>query len=132
MKILLVEDNEIDVVLTTVYLEEVFADLILEVVNNGADAIDFILQQHEFSHCEEPDLVLLDINLPKIDGLEVLQIVKNTPQKRHIPIVILTTSILISDKNFALQNGALAFFEKPLDVEQLKKSISYNSILTKD
>ncbi|WP_296622386.1 response regulator [Marivirga sp.] len=132
MKILLVEDNEIDVVLTTAYLEEAYSDLTLDIVNNGADAIDLILQQHEFSHCEEPDLVLLDLNLPKIDGLEVLQIVKNTQEKRHIPIIILTTSVLKSDKKFALHNGALAFFEKPLDVEQLKKNISNNSILTKD
>lgn len=76
MKILLVEDNEIDVVLTRTYLEEGYKDLTLEVVNNGADAIDFLLQQYEFSHCDEPDLVLLDLNLPKIDGLEVLQVVK--------------------------------------------------------
>ncbi len=132
MKILLVEDNEIDVVLTKAYLEEVYSDLILEVVNNGADAIDFLLQQHEFSHCEEPDLVLLDLNLPKIDGLEVLQVVKNTQSKNHIPIIILTTSVLCSDKNFALQNGALEYLEKPLDVGHLKKIISDNSILIKE
>ncbi|WKK77755.2 response regulator [Marivirga salinae] len=132
MKILLVEDNEIDVVLTQVYLEEFYSDLILEVVNNGADAIDFLLQQHEFSHCEEPDLVLLDLNLPKIDGLEVLQVVKNTYGKGHIPIIILTTSVLDSDKSFALQNGALTYIEKPLDVENLKKIITDNSILIKE
>jgi len=132
MKILLVEDNEIDVVLNKAYLEDIYSDLALEVVNNGADAIDFLLQQHEFSHCEEPDLVLLDLNLPKIDGLEVLQVVKNTQGKSHIPIIILTTSILDSDKNFALQNGALAYFEKPLDVNHLEKIISKNSILIKD
>lgn len=122
MKILLVEDNEIDVVLTRTYLEEGYKDLTLEVVNNGADAIDFLLQQYEFSHCDEPDLVLLDLNLPKIDGLEVLQVVKNTSGKSHIPIIILTTSIMASDKNFALQNGALSYLEKPLDVEYLKNS----------
>lgn len=132
MKILLVEDNEIDIVLTKAYLEDVYEDLTLEVVNNGADAIDFLLQQHEFSHCEEPDLVLLDLNLPKIDGLEVLQIVKNTKGKNHIPIIILTTSVLTSDKSFALQTGALAFWEKPLDADYLKKIIINNSILIKD
>ncbi|WP_375578878.1 response regulator [Marivirga tractuosa] len=132
MKILLVEDNEIDVILTTSYLEETYEELKLEVVTNGADAIDFLLQQHEHSHFDEPDLVLLDLNLPKIDGLEVLQVIKNTPNKSHIPFIILSTSILNSDKNFALENGALSYMEKPLDVECLKKIISNNSILTKD
>lgn len=132
MKILLVEDNEIDVVLTQSYLEEVYVDLKLSVVNNGADAIDFLLQQNEYSHCEEPDLVLLDLNLPKIDGLEVLQVVKNTQGKKHIPIIILTTSVLTTDKNFALQNGAMAYWEKPLDMKLLKKIIINNSILMED
>lgn len=132
MKILLVEDNEIDVVLTKSYLEDVYADIKLSVVNNGADAIDFILQQYEYSHCEEPDLVLLDLNLPKIDGLEVLQVVKNTQAKKHIPIIILTTSVLDSDKNFALQNGAMAYWEKPLDIALFKKIIINNSILMED
>ncbi|MGM0580480.1 MAG: response regulator [Bacteroidota bacterium] len=132
MKILLVEDNEIDVVLTKSYLRDIYADLTLDVVNNGADAIDFLLQQNEYSHCEEPDLVLLDLNLPKIDGLEVLQVVKNTQGKKHIPIIILTTSVLTTDKNFALQNGAMAYWEKPLDIELLKKIIINNSILIED
>ncbi|ADR23158.1 response regulator [Marivirga tractuosa] len=132
MKILLVEDNEIDVVLTKSYLDDVYADLQLDVVNNGADAIDFLLQQQEFSHCEEPDIVLLDLNLPKIDGLEVLQVVKNTQGKKHIPIIILTTSVLTADKNFALQNGALAYWEKPLDIALLKNILYNNSILIED
>lgn len=132
MKILLVEDNEVDIVLTKAYLEEVYVDLTLEVVHNGAEALDFLLQQHEFSHFEEPDLVLLDLNLPKIDGLEVLQVVKNTKCKSHIPIIILTTSVLTSDRNFAMLNGALAYWEKPLDIALFKKTILNNSIFTMD
>jgi CheY-like chemotaxis protein len=132
MKILLVEDNEIDVILTKSLLEDFKSDFTLEVVYNGADAIDFLLQQNEYSHCEEPDLVLLDLNLPKIDGLEVLQVIKNTNGKSHIPIVILTTSVLDSDKNFALQNGALDYWEKPLDIKLLKDIVVKNSILVEE
>ncbi|MGM0580483.1 MAG: response regulator [Bacteroidota bacterium] len=128
MKILLVEDNEVDIVLTKFYLEETYPDLRLEVVINGADAIDFILQQHEFSHCEEPDLIILDLCLPKIDGLEILQIVKNTQSKSHIPIIIFTASILELDKNFAFQNGALAFMEKPFNIKELNEIISANGL----
>ncbi|MFW2375568.1 MAG: response regulator, partial [Cellulophaga baltica] len=90
--ILLVEDNEGDVLLTTEALESCKITNTLKVVNDGEEALDFVFKKGPFATEKTPDLILLDVNLPKKNGHEVLQILKADSTYKHIPVVMLTTS----------------------------------------
>src|SRR5687767_10092684 len=90
--ILLIEDSEGDIVLTIEALKEARISNTIDVVRDGEKAMEFLLKQGEFSNASTPDLVLLDINLPKIDGKEVLANIKNDEKLKVIPVVMLTTS----------------------------------------
>lgn len=117
--ILLVEDNEGDIVLT----QETFKDFKMinshSVVRDGEEAIRYLQKKEEYADVTTPDFIFLDINLPKIDGKEVLQFLKNDPKLKNIPVVMLTTSssqVDISDTQKWNVNGYLI---KPLDVNKL-------------
>lgn len=116
IKILLVEDNEGDILLTTEALEEWKVKNELKVLRNGNDALNFLLTSSLTQHHDLPDLILLDINLPKKNGHEVLQSAKNHPNLKHIPIIILTTSSSEIDILKAYQAHANCYIIKPLDV----------------
>src|SRR5271156_1515905 len=92
IEILLVEDNQGDIELT----QEAFADSKIcnriYSVNDGVEAIDFLKKRGKYAGAVTPDVILLDLNMPRMDGKEVLEIVKNDPELRLIPIVILTSS----------------------------------------
>ena len=90
--ILLVEDNEGDVLLTKEAFKELSVQAKLSVVNNGADALLFLKKEAAFANVERPQLILLDINMPGLNGIEVLEFIKNDPALRQIPVVMLTTS----------------------------------------
>ena len=91
VEILLVEDDPGDVLMTTEALAESKVLNNLHVVNNGEEALRFLLQEGEHADAVRPDLVLLDLNLPRVDGREVLARVKADERLRTIPIVVLTT-----------------------------------------
>jgi two-component system response regulator len=125
LHILLVEDNPFDVFLTRRALEDSEIHLRLHVVEDGADAIDFLNQK-----CIEgdtdipcPDLILLDLNLPGMNGREVLAEVKRNPYTLHIPIVILTTSEAPRDICEAYSHRANCFITKPVDVDQFTAAV---------
>lgn len=98
--ILLVEDNEGDIVLTLEAFEESKILNKFSVVRNGKEAIDFLFRRPPFQDAKEPDIVLLDINLPLKSGIEVLQEVKSDDRVKHIPVIMLTTSS--SEKDISL------------------------------
>lgn len=116
--VLLVEDDPGDVTLT----REAFADNKLRnqlyVVNDGESALEFLRKQGEFSDVPTPDLVLLDLNLPRMDGREVLAVLKEDETLRTIPVVVLTTSEAEEDivRSYALH--ANAYVTKPVDFER--------------
>ena len=122
--ILLVEDNEGDILLTKEAFEEAKITVKLTVVKDGQEAIDFMTKQNKYQHATLPDLVLLDINLPKKNGHEVLKEMKHNDAIKHIPIIILTTSSSEKDINLAYHNYANCFITKPVEVADFLKAVS--------
>jgi chemotaxis family two-component system response regulator Rcp1 len=112
--ILLIEDNEGDIVLTIEALKEARISNTIDVVRDGEEAMKFLLKQGEYANAATPDLVLLDINLPKIDGKEVLANIKNSDTLKVIPVVMLTTSDSEKDIFESYHNHANCYITKPV------------------
>jgi len=115
--ILLVEDNPDDVDLTREAFREVGATSRLHVVENGIDAIAFLRRQGAYAGAPTPDLVLLDLNLPKRSGHEVLAEIKRDPALRGIPVVVLTSSAAETDVNRSYELAANGYVTKPVDLD---------------
>ncbi len=113
IEVLLVEDNLGDVELTTLALEESRLSIHLSVVGDGADALDFLHHQHIYANSPHPDLILLDLNLPKKSGHEVLAAIKNDDALKRIPVVVLTTSQAEEDILRAYNLYASGYISKP-------------------
>ncbi|TVP45838.1 MAG: response regulator [Mongoliibacter sp.] len=122
--ILLVEDNEGDILLTTEALEDRKISIQLSIARDGQEALDFIFQRGKFENVEEPDLILLDINLPKKNGHEVLQIIKSEESYKHIPILMLSTSSSGKDIVTSYKNHANCFITKPVEVDNFQEAIA--------
>lgn len=120
-RILLVEDNPDDVELTRLALEDagVYCEIIT--VEDGADAIAHLRSTTVAGGPDRPHLVLLDLNLPKVDGRDVLRFVKGDDQLRVIPVLVLTTSGDDHDIRFAYGNHANGFLVKPIDFDEFVK-----------
>ncbi len=116
--ILLVEDNPGDVRLTKEALKDGKVSNNLDVVVNGVEAMEYLQQQGEYANAPRPDLILLDLNLPKKDGREVLEEIKNDEDLRSIPVVILTTSKAEEDIVRTYNNHANCYITKPVDLDQ--------------
>jgi CheY-like chemotaxis protein len=114
--ILLVEDNEGDILLITEALEEAKVLNSLSVVRDGDEAIRYLTKEKDYTDARTPDLILLDINLPKRNGQEVLQFIKNTEKLKQIPVIILTTSSSPMDINASYDNQANCYVSKPVEV----------------
>jgi chemotaxis family two-component system response regulator Rcp1 len=115
--ILLVEDNPADVRLTIEALKEAKIPTRLHVARDGVDALARLRGSNASPH-QRPDLILLDLNLPRKDGREVLDEIKQDPMLKHIPVVILTTSQADQDILKGYRLGANAFITKPVDVDR--------------
>lgn len=115
--ILLVEDNEGDIILTMEALKEAKLDNKISIARDGEQAIQFLNKEGAYTHSRRPDLILLDINLPRIDGIEVLRYVKTNEQLKAIPVVMLTTSTSEKDIDEAYQNFANCYIAKPVDLD---------------
>lgn len=118
VEILLVEDNEGDVGLIEEVFEEIKIRNNLHVAEDGEMAVHYLLGEGKYSGSTLPDLVLLDLNLPKKDGREVLEEIKSDDNLKNIPIVILTTSQAEKDILKAYDLHANAYVNKPIDFEQ--------------
>lgn len=116
--ILLVEDSPADVDLTREALEDAKVRNTLHVVSDGVAAMEFLRQEGDYADAPRPDLILLDLNLPKKDGREVLADVKADPALRRIPVVILTTSEAEQDILRSYDLHANCYVTKPVDLEQ--------------
>jgi CheY-like chemotaxis protein len=121
--ILLVEDNEGDVLLTTEALLESDMPIVVHHVKDGWEAIQYLNKANGYSKELMPDLILLDINLPKVNGHEVLRVIKTDNHFKHIPVVILTSSSSEKDKLEALQQHASSYFTKPSSMEDFKQIV---------
>lgn len=115
--VLLVEDNEGDIILTIEALKELDFKINVSVVRDGEEALYFLKKEAEFADAPTPSLVLLDINLPKIDGKQVLSYIKTTSTLKHIPVIMLTTSSSQLDINEAYNSHANCYLTKPVNLE---------------
>ncbi|MEB2784210.1 response regulator [Algoriphagus persicinus] len=121
--ILLVEDNEGDIVLTLEAFEEGKIKTEISVVKNGQDALDYLYNRGKYEKSEKPDLILLDINIPIITGLDVLKEIKTDTKLKKIPVIVLTTSSNEKDINMAYQNHANSYIVKPIELEDFLKAV---------
>jgi len=118
VEILLVDDSPADARLTRTALMEGAVPKKIHVVTDGAQAIDFLRRRNVFHSVPRPDVVLLDLNLPKRDGLEVLRDIKTDPELHSITVIILTTSQLPEDVRAAYELSANCYVVKPVDLDQ--------------
>ena len=117
--LLIIEDNPGDVRLLKEAFDELKANVAIEVARDGAEGIDLVANAVRSKENWQPDLILLDLNLPKISGHDVLAKFKANPQTRHIPVIILTSSRAESDVRRAYQSHANAYLRKPSTLEGL-------------
>jgi CheY-like chemotaxis protein len=121
--ILLVEDDPGDVLLTKEAFSYHKVRNALSVVNDGEQALAFLRKEGPYADAPRPDLILLDLNLPRVDGFEVLREVKDDPELRVIPVVILTTSEAEQDILRGYNLHANAYITKPVDFDQFTRVV---------
>lgn len=119
--VLLVEDNEGDIILTKEALEEGKLVNKISIARDGKEALDFLEKKQPFEEADAPDLILLDVNLPKKNGHEVLQFIKTADAYKHIPVIMLTTSSSHRDINVSYTNHANCYITKPVEVDEFFK-----------
>ncbi len=122
-EILLVEDNPADVRLTEEALKESELPINLTVVTDGAESLAFLNKDGKYANAQRPDLILLDLNLPKKDGREVLQGIKANKCLRRIPVVVLTTSQAEDDIFKTYDLNANCYIVKPIRFDQFIKVV---------
>lgn len=115
IQVLLVEDDPGDVLMTREAFEDYKVHNQLHVVNDGEQAMAFLRQEGEYAGLPRPDLVLLDLNLPRMDGRQVLDAIKSDPELSSIPVVVLTTSEAEDDVLRSYSLHANAYVTKPVD-----------------
>src|SRR6202522_14090 len=117
IEVLLVEDSPGDVRLTREAFKDAKVHINLHVASDGAEAMDFLNREGKHSNVPRPDLILLDLNLPKKDGREVLEEIKQSPGLKSIPVVILTTSASDADILKSYMLHANCYITKPVDLK---------------
>lgn len=118
VSILLVEDNQVDIDLTLMAFSRINFAKPVQIARDGAETLEIVEQWNKGT--QMPCLVLLDINIPKVNGLEVLHTIKSSSKTRHIPVVILTSSTNYADLRTAYEYGANSYIIKPVDFEEFK------------
>jgi CheY-like chemotaxis protein len=120
LAILLVDDNEDDIVI----VQETFADAqlahIMHTVRDGEEALMYLRREGPYKDVPQPGLLLLDINMPKKNGFEVMQELKGDPQLRSLPVIMLTTSDREEDIVLSYAYGAASYIRKPVDLDQFR------------
>lgn len=117
MDILLVDNSSADAYLTKLALNEVFPDSRVCVAEDGEQALQYLAEGENYAAAIHPDLILLDLNMSRLDGLSLLTLIKLFPYYRSTPIIVLTTSSWSRDIERAYQLGALKYFVKPGNCE---------------
>jgi len=117
-EILLAEDNSADVYLIREALREHGVECPVRLVSDGKDVLGMISAQYALGEYLDLGLIILDLNLPRHDGIEILQRLRENPQLAHVPVVVLTSSDSPRDRLMATQLGAAGFLRKPSNLEQ--------------
>lgn len=124
IEILLVEDNPADALLTTKHLQKAKIANRVHIAEDGEEALAFLRREGRYVDAVRPDLILLDLNLPKLDGRELLAAVKSDASLRVIPVVVLTSSESEDDIARAYGFHANCYVVKPIDLEEFSKLVS--------
>jgi len=124
LHILLVEDNPNDVLIAERSLKKAQIKTEVSVARDGQEALDFLHQRGPFANAPRPDLIFLDLNLPKINGQEVLAEIKKNENLRRIPVIVLTVSRYEEDMVKAYNSGAAGYITKPLSSAEFLKVIN--------
>jgi two-component system, chemotaxis family, response regulator Rcp1 len=123
VQVLLVEDSPADVRLTIEALKEAKIGNQLSVAEDGVEAISFLRQEGRYAGAPRPDLILLDLNLPRMDGRQVLKVIKEDPNLRQIPVVVLTVSQAEEDILRAYDLHANCYINKPVDFDRFMEVV---------
>ena len=121
--VLLVEDSPTDVELTREVLEAARVRNELHAVTDGEAALAFLFREGDYADAPRPDFVLLDLNLPRMGGIEVLRAIKNDERTRDIPVIVLTTSAHEADVLDAYREHANSYITKPMDLGQFVRVV---------
>lgn len=124
IQILLVEDNEGDIMLIEEAFDEAKLVNTISVMKNGEKAIQFLNKEEPFNDAVTPDLVILDVNLPRKNGHEVLQFIKSSSALKHIPVIMLTTSSSDKDISLSYENHANCYITKPVEVDDFIRAVT--------
>lgn len=124
LNILLIEDNPGDILLTEEAFEESNFKAVINVARNGEEALNILNKNQGFKDIKTPDIILLDLNLPKINGHEVLNKIKQNKELRKIPVIILTSSAADEDILKSYDSYASGYIVKPVDIEKFAKVVA--------
>ena len=116
---LMAEDDPEDQMLVRMAFEQSHLANVLTVVNDGVELVDYLKKRKPYTKAERPDLLLLDLNMPKVDGREALRAIKMDPDLRSIPVIVLTTSSADEDVVRSYDLGVNSYIEKPVTFEKL-------------
>jgi chemotaxis family two-component system response regulator Rcp1 len=119
----LIEDNTGDEILFKEVLTRSRFNTVCDAVSNGEDALAFLYHKGAFHSSPLPDLVLMDLTLPRLDGFELLKVIKSDPQLKLIPVVIFTGSDRPEDIHRAYEGGANGYVTKPIGIRQLEEKV---------
>ncbi|MEQ9441540.1 MAG: response regulator [Cyclobacteriaceae bacterium] len=122
--VLLVEDSEADAVMVEESLQDSKLKVNLQIVQDGVEALDYLYKRGGYQEAGTPDIIILDLNLPRKDGREVLEEIKEDKYLRFIPVVVLTTSSDEADIYRSYNLHANCYITKPLDFEQFAKIVA--------
>jgi CheY-like chemotaxis protein len=123
--ILLVEDNPDDILLTKMAVEESRFNVELHVAEDGEEALKFLENKEMYQDAPKPHLILLDLNLPRKSGLEILKRIKRSDRLKDIPVVVLTTSVYEEDVRQSYKYHANCYISKPVDLENFLSVVRF-------
>jgi len=127
LDIIFVEDNPADVEITLFALKESNLANRVKILKDGEEAIKYIFRQGEYSDCgicEHPSLILLDLNLPKISGIEILRRIRSDERTKEIPVVVLTSSRLDRDRIESYKLGVNSYIVKPVEFDNFSQAVT--------
>lgn len=117
--LLLVDDDNEDIYIFSEVLSQVKPGVMLTTANDGKEALDLLGQKKD-----APDVIFLDLNMPRVNGMELLRLLKAESPLREIPVIIYTTSVSEADKREAFCRGAIGFFSKPTELQELRNKLT--------